>query len=179
MANGNNPLNLSKLYNISNSRPNNDNYNNNPLNQESYSNQPNNSMGNENMNMENQGMENNEVLENNISNREVPIMSRQQVREQLLPTRMNQNNFNMLPNTTNGEIIDFQNEYSMQNLNDLMRTQVGRSASIQFLIGSNNLVEKSGIILAVGDDYILLNEDETGRILVCDFYNIRFVTLNY
>ena len=50
-----------------------------------------------------------------------------------------------------------------------MRTQIGRTVVVEFLIGANTLVDRTGILLAVGANYILLNETETDDILACDF----------
>ncbi len=68
---------------------------------------------------------------------------------------------------------------SIQYLNSLMRTQIGRRVSVQFLIGSGGMVEKSGYLLAVGANFILLNEIGTRSVLSCDFYSIKFVTFYY
>ena len=178
MAN-NNPLDLARLYNIQSSKTsNNDTYNGiNTMN--TYDQQ--NSLDLERRNMEslrNISNENDSMISESIEASNVPMV-RQQVNEQLLPTQMNQNNQGLNLNGDNAEIVDLQDENEMPNLNELMRTQVGRNATIQFSVGDNNLVEKRGRILAVGDDYILLDEEGTGNILVCDFYNIRFVSLNY
>lgn len=68
---------------------------------------------------------------------------------------------------------------SIQYLNSFMRTQIGRRVTVQFLIGSGSLIEKSGYLLAVGANFILLNEAGTNDILSCDFYTIKFVTFYY
>lgn len=68
---------------------------------------------------------------------------------------------------------------SIQYLNSLMRTQIGRRVSVQFLIGSGGMVERSGYLLAVGANFILLNEIGTRSVLSCDFYSIKFVTFYY
>lgn len=117
---------------------------------------------------------NNVMLEDNFVNKKnnlEPIKSAQE-----LQNNMNLSNFNPPQSISNYEV---QNEYNIQNLNDLMRSQIGKNVTIEFLIGDNNLIEKKGTVLAVGDDYILLNEDNTESILICDFYNIKFITLNY
>ena len=64
---------------------------------------------------------------------------------------------------------------SVQYLNGFLRTQIGRTVRIQFLIGTNTLIEKSGGLIAVGSNYILLNETESHEILACDFSNIKFI----
>ncbi len=51
----------------------------------------------------------------------------------------------------------------------LLRTQIGRPVQVEFLVGTNNMVTRSGILLAVGANFILINEAETDDILACDF----------
>lgn len=81
-------------------------------------------------------------------------------------------------------ITDFSNPYpvtreSIQYLNGFIRTQIGRRVSIDFLIGSNNIETKSGYLLAVAANYILINELDTNDVTACDFYNIKFIRFYY
>ena len=68
---------------------------------------------------------------------------------------------------------------SLQYMNGFLRTQVGRPVQVDFLVGTNSIVTRSGILLAVGANFILINETETDDILACDFYNIKFVRFCY
>lgn len=68
---------------------------------------------------------------------------------------------------------------SLQYLNGFLRTQVGRAVKVDFLIGTNTMLDKAGVLLGVGANYILIKEDETDDIIACDFYNIKFVKFYY
>ena len=68
---------------------------------------------------------------------------------------------------------------NMEYMNTFLRTQVGRRVTVEFLIGSSSIVVKTGLLVYVGANYIILNEIETDDALVCDFYNIKFVTVYY
>lgn len=68
---------------------------------------------------------------------------------------------------------------SIQYLNSFLRTQIGRRVKVEFQIGNGNLVTRQGFLLAVGANFILINEDGTDDILSCDFYAIKFVTFYY
>lgn len=68
---------------------------------------------------------------------------------------------------------------SLQFLNGFLRTQIGRKVLVEFLIGTNTLVDRSGVLVAVGTNYILINESETDDLLACDYYNIKFVRFYY
>ncbi len=81
-------------------------------------------------------------------------------------------------------ITDFSNPFpvtpeSIQYLNGFIRTQIGRRITVTFLIGSNQMEEKSGFLLGVGANYILLNELDTNDLTACDFYNIKFIRFYY
>ena len=81
-------------------------------------------------------------------------------------------------------ITDFSKPYpvtaeSLQYMNGFIRTQIGRRAQIQFLMGNAELVEKDGFLLGVGANYILINEIGTNDITACDFYNIKFIRFLY
>lgn len=71
------------------------------------------------------------------------------------------------------------NSNNIQYLNGFLRTQIGRKVLVEFLIGTNTLVDRTGILLAVGANYILINEYETDDIIACDFYNIKFIKFFY
>ena len=82
------------------------------------------------------------------------------------------------------QISDYSNPYpvtpeSIQFLNGFIRTQIGRRATIDFLVGSNQIVSKTGYLLGVAANYILINELDTNDITTCDFYNIKFIRFYY
>lgn len=68
---------------------------------------------------------------------------------------------------------------NLQYLNGFLRSQIGRPVLVTFLIGTNTLTDRSGILLGVGINYILINETQTDDVLACDFYNIKFVRFYY
>lgn len=68
---------------------------------------------------------------------------------------------------------------SLQYFNGFLRTQIGRKVRVDFLIGTNTLLDKAGTLLGVGANYILLQEEQTDDLIVCDYYSIKFVTVYY
>lgn len=68
---------------------------------------------------------------------------------------------------------------SIQYLNGFLRTQIGRRVRVEFLIGTSSFVDKEGILIGVGVNYILINETDTDDITACDFYNIKFIRFYY
>lgn len=81
--------------------------------------------------------------------------------------------------TTPAGGIGAEQNTGIEYLNGLIRTQIGRRASIDFLLGTSGMVTKDGYILGVGSNYILINEVDTDDITACDFYNIKFIKFFY
>lgn len=59
-----------------------------------------------------------------------------------------------------------------------LRNQIGKLVRIEFLIGTNNLTDRIGILEDVGISYVLLRSIESGNILYCDIYSIKFVAIS-
>lgn len=59
-----------------------------------------------------------------------------------------------------------------------LRTQIGRLMRVEFLIGTNNLVDRIGILEDVGASYILLRSFENDSLVYCDIYAIKFITIS-
>lgn len=62
-------------------------------------------------------------------------------------------------------------------LQDYLKTIVGRLIKADFLINSDNLVSKEGILKEVGSDYIVLDMLQSNGMLLCDLYSIKFVEI--
>ena len=59
-----------------------------------------------------------------------------------------------------------------------LRSQIGKLVRVEFLIGTNNITDRIGILEDVGISYILLRSIESGNILYCDIYSIKFVAIS-
>lgn len=58
-----------------------------------------------------------------------------------------------------------------------LREQIGKLLRVEFLIGTNNLTDRIGILEDVGVSYILLRSIESGNLIYCDIYSIKFVSI--
>ena len=58
-----------------------------------------------------------------------------------------------------------------------LREQIGKLIRVEFLIGTNNLTDRTGILEDVGVSYILLRSIESGNLVYCDLYSIKFVNI--
>ena len=59
-----------------------------------------------------------------------------------------------------------------------LREQIGKLMRVEFLIGTNNLTDRIGILEDVGASYILLRSIESDNIVYCDIYSIKFITIS-
>ena len=56
-----------------------------------------------------------------------------------------------------------------------LREQIGKLMRVEFLIGTNNLVDRIGILQDVGTSYILLRSFENDSLVYCDIYSIKLL----
>ena len=59
-----------------------------------------------------------------------------------------------------------------------LREQIGKLMRVEFLIGTNNLTDRVGILEDVGASYILLRSLESDNLVYCDIYAIKFITIS-
>ena len=59
-----------------------------------------------------------------------------------------------------------------------LREQIGKLVRVEFLIGTNNLTDRTGILEDVGASYILLRSFEGDSIIYADIYAIKFITIS-
>lgn len=74
--------------------------------------------------------------------------------------------YDMLPTTP---VLDIQ--YTQ----GYLKTQIGKKIKVEFLIGTNMLIDREGTLMDVGISYIIIREVETDDLLLCDIYSIKFV----
>ena len=56
-----------------------------------------------------------------------------------------------------------------------LRQNIGAKVKVEFLIGTNMLIDREGTLVDVGISYIIIVETETDDLLLCDIYSIKFV----
>ena len=76
-------------------------------------------------------------------------------------TRANGNN-NVVPETVTNEL------YTPA----FLRQHIGKLVRVEFLIGTNYLEDRTGILVEVGASYIVLRSIQDGNLLYCDIYSI-------
>lgn len=54
---------------------------------------------------------------------------------------------------------------------------IGKSVRAEFIIGSNQYIDKSGILIEVGINYFVLQDIGSKTHVMCDLYSVKFVTI--
>lgn len=60
-----------------------------------------------------------------------------------------------------------------------LTTIIGRYVKVEFILGTNMLIDREGTLVSVGIDHIVLREPETDDLVVADLYSIKFVKVYY
>lgn len=58
-----------------------------------------------------------------------------------------------------------------------LRTQIGKRVRITFLLGTNTLQDRVGILQDVGISYVIIRDPATGTDVLGDIYSIKFVDI--
>ncbi len=59
-----------------------------------------------------------------------------------------------------------------------LQQHIGQNMRVQFLFGANGaLVDRTGLLVEVGESYIVLQATDSDDLLMCDLYSIKFVTI--
>ena len=85
------------------------------------------------------------------------------------PQPMTPSDFEKAP----GSPTDLGTEYTQ----GYLRTQIGKRMRVTFLLGTNTIQDRTGILRDVGISYIVLREEETNSDVLCDIYSIKFVNI--
>lgn len=74
------------------------------------------------------------------------------------------------------ELLDYN---SIQYMNGILRTQIGRYVRIRYSMGTNGIEEYDGFLIGVGINYIVLQYYLNNNIQIIDFYGIKSVVVFY
>ena len=77
------------------------------------------------------------------------------------------------------EIIDsilHVEEYYLDSLAAILQENIGQPVTCEFLIGTNNIVRRDGVLYSAGVNFVTLYQPNEGRYVVCDVYSLKFIT---
>jgi len=71
--------------------------------------------------------------------------------------------------------ITMHNPYQSQ---EYLQQHIGQNMRVQFMLGSGGtLVDRTGVLVEVGETFIVLQPTDTDDLLMCDLFSIKFVTI--
>lgn len=129
----------------------------------------------ENMNVpvgDNQSLPQNSLADDNIN----PVLQIQNLYNRSFDSEFVDNS-NISPINIPG--LSAVNSDKITNLNEFLKTQIGSRVSVDFLIGADTIISKSGYLVAAATDFIAINELNTNDVTTCDFNNIKFIRFFY
>lgn len=60
-----------------------------------------------------------------------------------------------------------------------LASNIGRSVKAEFILGTSQFTDKTGILVDVGVNYFVLQDINSRTYIMCDLYSVRFVTILY
>lgn len=99
---------------------------------------------------------------------------------QFFPDGMRDMNMNTASNN-NGNFTtppqqDFDNEAMRGSMQQVLSENLGEFVVVEFLIGTQTMTQKQGILYAVGTSFLTLYEEQSQTFVVCDIFSVKFVT---
>lgn len=88
---------------------------------------------------------------------------------------MRSTNGSMPPEFTTPPPIDFDTEEMRGSMQKILSENIGEFVVIEFLIGTERLMRKQGILYFVGTSYVTLYDEDQNNFIVCDIFSIKFV----
>jgi len=71
---------------------------------------------------------------------------------------------------------DFDTEAMQGSMQQFLSENLGTYVVIEFLIGTQNIVRKEGVLYAVGRSVVTLYEELSQTFVTCDIFSVKFVT---
>lgn len=73
----------------------------------------------------------------------------------------------------------FDGEEMAGSIQKILSDNIGEYVVIEFLIGTERMQRKQGILFFVGTSYVTLYDDDNENFIICDIFSIKFVYFYY
>ena len=73
----------------------------------------------------------------------------------------------------------FNSEEMIGSMQKILSDNIGEYVVIEFLIGTERMQRKQGILFFVGTSYVTLYDDDNENFIICDIFSIKFVYFYY
>ncbi|MDD6236369.1 MAG: hypothetical protein PUB00_03195 [Clostridiales bacterium] len=113
-------------------------------------------------------------------NRETMIRARQRI--ECYPENMRGRGMAGMANATQFKIPpqqNFDSEEMQGSMQQILSQQIGEYVVIEFLIGTERIMRKQGVLVHVGRSYVTLFDDMVNDYIVCDIFSVKFVYFYY
>lgn len=74
---------------------------------------------------------------------------------------------------------NFDTEEMRGSMQHILSDNIGEYVVIEFLIGTDRIMRKQGILFHVGRSYVTLFDDMVNDYIVCDIFSVKFVYFYY
>lgn len=71
---------------------------------------------------------------------------------------------------------DFNTLSFQGSMQQVLQENVGKYVIVEFLIGTNGLTSRQGMLYYVGTQFLVLLDEFESRFIVCDIFSVKFVT---
>ncbi len=58
-----------------------------------------------------------------------------------------------------------------------LASNIGKNVRAEFIIGTNQYTDRTGVLVEVGINYFVLNDINSRTNIMCDLYSVKFVTI--
>lgn len=79
------------------------------------------------------------------------------------------------PEFTTPPPMNFDSEDMRGSIQKILSDNVGEYVVVEFLIGTERIMRKQGVLYYVGTSYVTLYDDMVNNFIVCDVFSIKFV----
>ncbi len=73
----------------------------------------------------------------------------------------------------------FDSQEMIGSMQHILAENIGEYVVVEFLIGTENIVRKQGLLYFVGTTYVTLYDDSVPNFIVCDIFSVKFVYFYY
>lgn len=71
--------------------------------------------------------------------------------------------------------MSFDTEEMMGSMQQILAKNIGQYVVIEFLIGTERLMRKQGLLFHVGRSYVTLYDEDRNNFITCDIFSVKFV----
>ena len=89
--------------------------------------------------------------------------------------QQNSTNNNITPAFSSPPQQSFDNPEMIGSMQAILSHNIGEYVVVEFLIGTERLMRKQGLLYHVGTSYVTLYDDTNNNFIVCDIFSIKFV----